>query len=137
MPGVRVGFIRNRCAASIAPLVTSLLQIQDPVINTTNMSSISHLTQSNGYRFPYGPVCVISPFNFPLEIPVLQLMGALFMGNKPVLKPAEKVSVVMEQFLRLLHDCGLPKEDVDLLNCEGAVAGELLNRAPVRVTQVS
>ena len=48
--------------------------------------------QSNGHRWPYGPVAIIAPFNFPLEIPVLQLMGALFMGNKPVLKPAEKVS---------------------------------------------
>ncbi|KAM3567986.1 hypothetical protein VYU27_009880, partial [Nannochloropsis oceanica] len=37
---------------------------------------------SNGYRFPYGPVAIVSPFNFPLEIPLLQIMGALFMGNK-------------------------------------------------------
>lgn len=35
---------------------------------------------------------VITPFNFPLEIPVLQLMGALYMGNKPVLKVDSKVS---------------------------------------------
>jgi 1-pyrroline-5-carboxylate dehydrogenase len=48
---------------------------------------------SVGHRWPYGPVALITPFNFPLEIPVLQLMGALFMGNKPVLKPSEQVSV--------------------------------------------
>ena len=52
---------------------------------------------SVGHRWPYGPVAIITPFNFPLEIPVLQLMGALFMGNKPVLKPSEQVSIVMEQ----------------------------------------
>ena len=40
--------------------------------------------QSNGYRWPYGPVGMITPFNFPLEIPALQVMGALFMGNKPL-----------------------------------------------------
>jgi 1-pyrroline-5-carboxylate dehydrogenase len=90
---------------------------------------------STGHRFPYGPVMIISPFNFPLEIPVLQLMGALYMGNKVVLKPAEKVSVVMEQYIRLLHACGLPMTDIDLLNCEGAVAGELLNLADIRTTQ--
>ena len=39
---------------------------------------------SNGLRWPYGPVAIITPFNFPLEIPALQLMGALFMGNKPL-----------------------------------------------------
>ena len=26
---------------------------------------------SDGYRFPYGQVCIITPFNFPIEIPVL------------------------------------------------------------------
>ena len=74
---------------------------------------------SVGHRWPYGPVALVTPFNFPLEIPVLQLvsvaelamstrslthtmsnsslllfqMGSLFMGNKPVLKPSEQVSV--------------------------------------------
>ena len=28
---------------------------------------------SHGYRWPYGPVALITPFNFPLEIPVLQV----------------------------------------------------------------
>jgi 1-pyrroline-5-carboxylate dehydrogenase len=35
---------------------------------------------SVGHRWPHGPVAIVAPFNFPLEIPVLQLMGALFMG---------------------------------------------------------
>lgn len=36
-------------------------------------------------------VAIVTPFNFPLEIPVLQLMGALYMGNKPILKVDSKV----------------------------------------------
>ena len=39
-----------------------------------------------GFRWPYGPVCVIAPFNFPLEIPALQLFGAMIVGNRPTLK---------------------------------------------------
>ncbi|XP_020250917.1 probable aldehyde dehydrogenase, partial [Asparagus officinalis] len=81
--------------------------------------------QSNGYRWPYGPVAIITPFNFPLEIPLLQLMGALYMGNKPVLKVDSKVSIVMEQMLRLLHKCGLPKEDVDFINSDGITMNKL------------
>lgn len=46
---------------------------------------------SNGLRWPYGPVTIITPFNFPLEIPALQLMGALYMGNKPLLHVDQKV----------------------------------------------
>lgn len=90
---------------------------------------------SHGHRWPYGPVAIIAPFNFPLEIPVLQLMGALYMGNKPVLKPAEKCALVMEQFLRLLHECGMDMVDVDLLNCHGPVAERLILDADVRLTQ--
>eukprot|EP00544_Gedaniella_sp_CCMP2646_P001794 CAMPEP_0202506924 /NCGR_PEP_ID=MMETSP1361-20130828/51446_1 /ASSEMBLY_ACC=CAM_ASM_000849 /TAXON_ID=210615 /ORGANISM="Staurosira complex sp., Strain CCMP2646" /LENGTH=527 /DNA_ID=CAMNT_0049141007 /DNA_START=127 /DNA_END=1710 /DNA_ORIENTATION=+ len=90
---------------------------------------------SVGHRWPYGPVAIITPFNFPLEIPVLQLMGALYMGNKVVLKPSEQVSVVMEQFLRLLIDCGMDPKDVDFLNCKGPVAQEVITQTPVRLTQ--
>lgn len=90
---------------------------------------------SVGHRWPYGPVALVTPFNFPLEIPVLQLMGALFMGNKPVLKPSEQVSVVMEQFLLLLQHCGMEKTDVDFLNCKGPVAQKVITDTPVRVTQ--
>jgi len=90
---------------------------------------------SVGHRWPWGPVAIVTPFNFPLEIPVLQLMGSLFMGNKPVLKPSENVSIVMEQFLRLLHHCGMSSNDVDFLNCRGPVAQRVIVDTPVRVTQ--
>lgn len=90
---------------------------------------------SHGYRWPYGPVAIICPFNFPLEIPVLQLMGSLFMGNKPVLKPAELCAIVMEQFLRLLHHCGMDPSDVDFLNARGPVAQQVITQTPVRMTQ--
>ncbi|CAI7785636.1 unnamed protein product, partial [Closterium sp. NIES-53] len=80
-------------------------------------------------------VTIISPFNFPLEIPMLQLMGALYMGNKPLLKVDSKVAVVMEQALRLLHACGMPHADVDYINCDGPVMHQLLLQAQPCVTQ--
>ncbi|KAL5722649.1 L-glutamate gamma-semialdehyde dehydrogenase [Ranunculus cassubicifolius] len=90
--------------------------------------------QSNGFRWPYGPVVIVTPFNFPLEIPVLQLMGALYMGNKPLLKVDSKVSIVMDQMLRLLHHCGLPMEDVDFINSDGKTMNKLLLEAKPRMT---
>jgi hypothetical protein len=51
---------------------------------------------SNGLRWPYGPVALITPFNFPLEIPALQLMGALFMGNKPLVHVDHRVSSMLD-----------------------------------------
>lgn len=58
------------------------------------------------------------------------------MGNKPLLKPTEKVSIVMEQFIRLLHHCGMDRKDVDFLNCEGHVAMQFLMQSKnVSLTQ--
>lgn len=95
----------------------------------------NHLGQhSHGFRWPYGPVAIITPFNFPLEIPLLQLMGALYMGNKPLLKVDSKVSIVMEQMLRLLHVCGLDKEDVDFINSDGKTMNRLLLEANPQMT---
>lgn len=80
-------------------------------------------------------MAIIAPFNFPLEIPILQIMGALYMGNKVVFKGDPKVAVVMEQAIRMLHACGLPKGDLDFINGGGAVMQELLVRAQPRMTQ--
>ena len=85
--------------------------------------------ESRGYRWPYGPVVVVAPFNFPLEIPALQAMGALFMGNRPLVKVDSKVSVVFEQFLRMLIHCGLSPDDIDLVHCRGSRMGTLIERA--------
>jgi 1-pyrroline-5-carboxylate dehydrogenase len=41
----------------------------------------------------------------------------------------------MEQFLRLLIDCGMDPKDVDFLNCKGPVAQEVITQTPVRLTQ--
>jgi len=90
--------------------------------------------QSGGVRWPFGPVAVVTPFNFPLEIPALQLMGALYMGNKPLLHVDHRVSVVAEQFLRLLHACGAPPEDADVLHGRGEAAGAVIRAAEPRST---
>ena len=87
------------------------------------------------YRWPLGPVIVISCFNFPLEIPAMQMMGALFMGNKLLLKPDVKTTVVVEQFTRMLHECGLPKCDLDLVHTTGPTFEHVYGMTDVRMTQ--
>lgn len=92
--------------------------------------------ESRGYRWPFGPVVVVAPFNFPLEIPALQSLGALFMGNRPLVKADSKVSVVYEQFLRLLIHCGLSKQDIDLIHCRGEIMGQLIDSAADQIRMV-
>jgi 1-pyrroline-5-carboxylate dehydrogenase len=92
--------------------------------------------QAQGYRWPYGPCMHIAPFNFPLEIPALQMIGALIMGNKILVKPDSKVAIVSEQFVRLLIACGLPTTDVDLLHTDGAHTEKFVTMTPeIRLLQ--
>ena len=90
---------------------------------------------SSGYRWPYGPTVIIAPFNFPIEIPVLQLMGSLYMGNKVTFKNCSKVSVVMEQTIRMLLACGLPAGDLDFINCDGPTMQTFIHNTQPRMTQ--
>ncbi len=84
--------------------------------------------QPQDYAWPYGPVVIIAPFNFPIEIPAHQLMGSHYMGNKPLIKTSRTVEPVLDQFISLLHWCGLPMEDVDVIHCSGSVMNELLKQ---------
>ncbi len=85
--------------------------------------------ESRGYRWPFGPVIVVAPFNFPLEIPALQVMGALFMGNRPLVKSASTVDIVIEQFLRMMIACGLSPKDLDIIHCGGRTISRLVDEA--------
>lgn len=85
---------------------------------------------SFGYRWPFGPVSCITPFNFPFEIPTLQVFGALLAGNKVLMKVDTKVAMVMEQSMRLFHHCGMPLTDVDMINSDGPSMERLIVDTP-------
>ena len=120
---VTVDFVENFCGDRVRFLAHSVRQPGD------------HLGQFNtGYRWPFGPVGVITPFNFPIEIPVLQFMGALFMGNKPIVKGDSRTSIVLEQWVRMMHYCGLPKEDLDFIHADGPVMEAILKKSDAKMT---
>lgn len=47
------------------------------------------------------------PFNFPLEIPALQVLGALFMGNKPLVHVDHRCAFTSPV---PIGRCSLPRE---------------------------
>lgn len=79
-------------------------------------------------------MALITPFNFPYEIPVLQLMGALISGNKVLVKGDERVSVVLEHYIRLLEYCGVYKDALNMVHCNGKDMEKILtnNKDTVR-----
>jgi len=89
---------------------------------------------STGIRMPFGGCGVVTPFNFPLEIPALQTLSGVFMGNQITTKVDEKVQLCVEQFLRMMHHVGLPKTDVDLIYSRGPVMNQILVDGNARMT---
>lgn len=57
------------------------------------------------------------------------------MGNKPVLKIASNVALVMDQMIRLLQHCGMPMTDMDFINSSGPTMGSLIQQANYRTIQ--
>lgn len=58
---------------------------------------------------PLGVVAGVTPFNFPLMVPLWMLPQALVGGNSFVLKPSEQVPLSSLRLAELLSDAGLPK----------------------------
>ena len=77
-----------------------------------------------------GVFLCISPWNFPLAIFAGQILAALGAGNCVIAKPAQQTPGVAFQFVRLLHEIGIPKNAVHVLPGPGAELGKLLLSDP-------
>lgn len=53
---------------------------------------------------PYGTVLIIGPFNYPVQLVIEPLIGAMAAGNCAVLKPSEAAPAVAEIITRLIGD---------------------------------
>lgn len=56
------------------------------------------------------------------------------MGNKVLVKPDIRTGMPLEQFVRLLHYCGLPKTDLSLVYCDGPAAEHIFKKTPMNQT---
>ncbi|GAA1948544.1 aldehyde dehydrogenase family protein [Amycolatopsis minnesotensis] len=82
-------------------------------------------------RRPLGVVGVITPWNFPIQIPAWKLAPALVHGNAVVWKPASDTPAVAVAFAEVLHEAGLPDGVLNLVLGPGALGAELVARPEV------
>lgn len=75
-------------------------------------------------RFPRGIYAVITPWNFPVNIPTEYLAPAIATGNTVVWVPAPTTSLVAVAFMRVLAEAGLPDGLINLVLGEGATVGD-------------
>ena len=72
---------------------------------------------------PRGPIAVVCPWNFPLAIPVGMACAALVMGNPVLLKSAEQTPLVVERWVLLLRELGVPAGALQHLVGDGPQVG--------------
>lgn len=77
-------------------------------------------------RVPLGVVAVITPWNFPLSIPVWKIAPALVMGNTVVFKPASATPLMAIRLVTLLQRAGLPAGVLNVVVGSGGALGDVL-----------
>ena len=82
-------------------------------------------------RRPLGVVAVISPWNFPFNVPCRKITPALITGNTCVFKPANLTPGVGAEFVKLFDEAGLPHGVLNFVTGSGAVIGDAIVGNPL------
>jgi succinate-semialdehyde dehydrogenase/glutarate-semialdehyde dehydrogenase len=77
-------------------------------------------------RQPRGVYAVITPWNFPVNIPTEYLAPAIATGNAVVWVPAPTTSMAAIELMRAIEAAGLPAGVVNLVVGEGPVVGDAI-----------
>ncbi|ALS24662.1 MULTISPECIES: alpha-ketoglutaric semialdehyde dehydrogenase GucD [Paenibacillus] len=89
------------------------------VIPSTDAEALMFTT-----RVPLGVVGVITPWNFPVAIPIWKMAPALVYGNTVVLKPAQETAVTAAKVIECMAEAGLPAGVLNLVTGNGSVIGQ-------------
>jgi len=81
-------------------------------------------------RVPLGVVGVITPWNFPVAIPIWKMAPALIFGNTVVWKPAEPASLTGFALMQLLDKAGFTEGVINLVLGKGSEVGQTILSHP-------
>lgn len=82
-------------------------------------------------KVPLGVVAAISPFNFPVMVPLAMTSMAVAVGNSVILKPSERVPCSALFFSELWKEAGLPDGVWTVINGDKDAVNELLENPTV------
>ncbi len=87
--------------------------------------------ETNRYHYqPRGISLIISPWNFPLAIPVGMTVASLVAGNCTLLKPAEVSSIIGAKIAEILLEAGIPKGVFQFVPGKGSTVGAHMVKHP-------
>ncbi|MBB3126903.1 aldehyde dehydrogenase (NAD+) [Paenibacillus rhizosphaerae] len=77
-------------------------------------------------KVPLGVVGIITPWNFPVAIPLWKIAPALICGNTVIWKPAENASLTATLLCEVFETAGLPPGVLNLVVGKGSKIGDAL-----------
>lgn len=77
-------------------------------------------------REPRGVGALIAPWNAPLALGSMRLATCIAFGNTAVIKPSEFTPQSITRMVEIMHEAGLPKGVVNVVNGRGGVTGQAL-----------
>lgn len=99
-------------------------------LNGENYPSELRKNLSYSIKMPLGVVGAITPWNFPLCIPVWKIAPALVTGNTCVLKPAELTPLCALRLSEIFAAAGLPDGVLNVVFGAGEEVGDELVQSP-------
>jgi malonate-semialdehyde dehydrogenase (acetylating)/methylmalonate-semialdehyde dehydrogenase len=82
-------------------------------------------------RQPVGVCAGITPFNFPVMVPLWMFPMAIACGNTFILKPSEKVPSASVRMAELLKEAGLPDGVLNVVHGDKAAVDAILGHAGI------
>ncbi len=79
---------------------------------------------------PHGVVACITPWNFPVAIPIWKITPALVAGNTVVFKPATVTPATAVRLVEIFAEAGLPAGVLNLIIGSGSEAGDEITGHP-------
>lgn len=80
---------------------------------------------------PIGPAVLLTPWNFPVNLPAKKIGGALAAGCSAILKPAENTPASAQLLVECFADAGLPDGVLNLVHGDPGAVSEHLIASPV------
>jgi alpha-ketoglutaric semialdehyde dehydrogenase len=100
-------------------------------INGETLPSETAKTFTYTIRQPLGVVGAITPWNFPVAIPIWKIAPALVYGNTVVLKPAEMTPLCALRIAEIFAEAGLPAGVLNVVLGTGEEVGDELVENPL------
>lgn len=96
------------------------------------LSNIAEDIDSEMFRYPLGVVGGITPFNFPMMVPLWMFPLAVACGNTFVLKPSERTPLLAQELARLFTEAGAPNGVLNIVHGAHDVVNGLIEHPDVR-----